>query len=468
MRVNFPFKDFDIRDKEAVNVTKRIGKFVVNQNESDFLRRFKEALNQQQDFEHKNIDELMAKLLNGYIQWSDSETKNSQERLSMTDKALQLITILQNEVECSLAIKFNKEDCWCYTQIRSGSENWEILFEMNKHDKNVDAFELYQYFDANINMYSDILFQSWMSYLPQTKTAHKGNASSLMVGKDEKSNVFSDDDGGGFSRVQDNEVPIVYEEPAYMPLFENMHLDYLFWQSWAQWIFMFQDHTLKHDQLKDPFMEKFMNLVAKELFNIEGQVVHVKRHKTRHEIKGIVNHELFYNRDHIVAHHPEGKIFILYKNLPHGESIKDYNNLITETGNYQDTMFLYTGKMADLDGFQQYDSINDAIQDFYTSTTPEPSSGPQAAATGKGNAGTENLMVDGSDEEDKDGKSEEDGMKDIVKRFKELEAKNVLKKHAKAAIARKELEKKTKVARSIQRIFRGSQGRKQTNFEEID
>jgi hypothetical protein len=41
-------------------------------------------------------------------------------------------------------------------------------------------------------------------------------------------------------------------------------------------------------------------------------------------------------------------------------------------------------------------------------------------------------MVDGSDEEDEDGKSEEDRMKDIVKEFREVEKRRTEKEERKA------------------------------------
>jgi DNA-binding transcriptional regulator YbjK len=50
-------------------------------------------------------------------------------------------------------------------------------------------------------------------------------------------------------------------------------------------------------------------------------------------------------------------------------------------------------------------------------------------------------MVDGSDEEDEDGKSKEERINDIEKQYRKVEAKNVLQKNWRVHHARKELEK---------------------------
>jgi len=465
MLVDFLFPEFNIGDKDAVNVTKRIGKFVVNENESDFLQRFKEELNQQQDFEDENIDEKMATLLDHYIQWSNSQKKIYDNHTSMTNKASQLMTALETEVECSLAFKFNKADCFCYSQIRSGSENWEIVFEMNKYTKNVVAFEVYQYFDAKINIYSYILFQSWMSSLPQTTTAHKGNASSLMVGKDEKSNVVLDDDGGGVSGRIEDPLPLVNESeaPVYVSNVHENSLQYQFWQSWAQWVFMFQDHKTVNNVYKEKFMEYFMTLVAKELFHVPGEVVRVKRHKNIPETKDLSRVTTFHTGDHIEAHHvsqddegAEGKILVLYKNLPHGESPEDYDRLIRETGLHGDTAFIYIGKGADLEYCDQVISLEEITTRFYRHATTGHSGSRRAAATGEGNAGTENLMVD-DDEGEMDPKSIDERWKkasakiakDLSEHYKRAGAQSLLQKnwrvhHAKKEAARRRTDKAKK------------------------
>ena len=458
MRVDFAFLEFDLGDKEDKRVTKRIGVFKVNENDERYQQEFKQLLNQQPGPEiHGEIKTYIMKLLRHYSVW-----QSSQKQTSESDRVVEYIEAIlslfgeddkENDVKMSLAYLVQTHYTWCYIQVYTESQNWEIVFEMSSETKKVQRIQIYENDFAATQSYFRIIFDSWIHQFLQKSSGllqkpKSGNISDLLVKDDDEVNGDLHDEGGGVpgpahDDLQDDDLPLVFESeaPVYISKVYEKLEKYQFWQSWAQWVFMFQDHKKVKEGYKEFFMQYFMTLVARELFDVSGKVSYVTRHKDTHKTKDLGRLTKVHTGDHIVAHHDLGKILVLYRNLPHGESAEDYNKLISETGEHRDTMFLYIGEGADLAYCEKLESLEKFTTKFYGHTTTGHSGSRPAAATEKGNDGTKNLMVGGSDEEDENGKSRKDRIKEIEKEYKKVEAGRLLQDNWRVHLAKKRAER---------------------------
>jgi len=443
----FRFPEFNLVNSQNVNLTLRIGMFKINANDRRKQKEFKEILNNQPIVEIQGgIKMFFMELLMHYstrLLKPGNQTKASKTMASKVEVVTNLLEV-QN-IEMSLAYVVQHLNTWCYMQVYGGDSNWEIAFEIDSITKEVKNIDIFDSNVENPNLYFESIFEKWKDIflrkpgIKSRQTRKSEDHSNLLVADEDGVNKGLD--GGSFSRIQNDDHPIVNDSgsPVYVSKVYDKTFKFQFWQSWAQWVFMFQDHETMDGAYKEIFMEYFMTLVAKELFHVPGKVVNVIRHKNIPETKDLGRVTTFHTGGHIEANHvshddeeAEGRILVLYKNLPHGESFENYERLIRETGLHKDTIFVYIGKGADPKYCEKFASLEQITTPFYIQATTGHSGSRRAAATGKGNHGTKKLMVDGSDEEDEDGKSEEDRMKDIVKEFREVEKRRTEKEERKA------------------------------------
>jgi hypothetical protein len=457
MFVKFAFPEFDLRDKEEVEeVTKRIGLFTVRDNDKREQKELKQLLNQQPELNiHHEIKMYIVRLLMNYMTWLLSQ--KSADKLEEISSIEEIIALLEegdkeNGRNMSLACIVNSMETFCYIQVYTESRNLEIMFQIDAKTRNVEYIQIFENnFPLKISLFG-LQVQKWIENLSKKSSGllqkpKSGDISDLLVKDDHELKNGLNDEGGGVpvpahDDLQDNDLPLVFESeaPAYSSISYDKKENYYFWQSWAQWVFMFQDHKTVNEACKKIFMQYFMNLVAKELFNLSGEVSYVKRHKDIHKTKDLGIVTKVHTGDRIEAHHDIGKILVLYRNLPHGESPGDYDKLIRETGKHMDTLFLYIGEGADLAYCEKLESLEKLTTEFYGHATTGHSGSRSAAETGEGNAGTKNLMVGGSDEED--GKSAEDRIKEIEKEYREVEAGLLLQDNWRVHLAKKKAEKR--------------------------
>lgn len=163
---------------------------------------------------------------------------------------------------------------------------------------------------------------------------------------------------------------------AYVNEFQ-VESDLYFWESLAQWIFMFQDHS-RSDLLPNEFMTKFMSMVARDIFHLdEHMVIKVRRHTYNNVSK-------VHLTSSIQAQYQHGHIYILYKDMPNLQTFHDYEKIVKECGVSLDpkTCFVYVGlkkpKLVRDQTFITRDSFQDAVQMFYGN---ESSSPPQEPST---------------------------------------------------------------------------------------
>lgn len=178
---------------------------------------------------------------------------------------------------------------------------------------------------------------------------------------------------------------------AYVNEFQD-ESDLFFWESLAQWIFMFQDHS-SSDLLPNEFMTKFMGMVARDIFHLDEHMVIKVR---RHTYNNVLNVHL---TSQIQAQYQHGHIYILYKDMPNLKTFVDYEKIVKNCGKSMDqkTCFVYVGskkpKSVGNQIFITRYSFQDAVQMFYGN---ESSSPPQEPSTDHGQSvsrNRENLFI---------------------------------------------------------------------------
>lgn len=443
METHFKLEEFVLGHALQPNVTKRSGDFVVLKGESVNQKDFKENLSGQPIFdEYINIPSILNDIYSNITDELTKDTPPSPIQENIIENIVYMVKFLNlssSHPSKSLAAVGGQAKKTVYIQIHSDAQNWEIIFSMNDQ-KIVEYFDIFTEIANSQNSKTILLRDGWKQILEDaehTETPRRPERSFLTRPSDD--GVVADDIAA--DRVADEHAVITEgtDTPVWLRTFIYDNVGYHFWQSWAQWVFMFQDHKTVNEAYKEFFMEKFMSVVAKELFDIPGAVVHVQRHKNRQAINNIGTVKTFHTGGHIEATHSDGKILILYKNLPHGESPEDYDKLIRDTGTHWDTWFVYIGDEYP-EKCQQVPSLQAITDEFYKDTAPGHSSSRRAAAGSKnGDDGTEKLFVDSDDEETDDREERAKDNEAIKKLFRQYREEHKL--HKKAGKSRTEEER---------------------------
>ena len=475
MQVQFEL-DFTLLDDLALGETKRFGHFLVLSPPEVLDQTFKNELNKTQEFNNLDIKTLLTVIFQKWIEQFDKGTDSEKELMMKIMQKIDKVTMLiKSKGKMALAAINVYNDKFVYIQIFSDNDeennNWEIFFVMNQ-DHNVTYIDLFETFEDTNEKKTMAMRNEWLREYLLPKTLKKDRKKLTVDPEDDDKPYISGRGSGGVGDRSDQDVvdrsnqdvgsggvgdssdqgrgsggaggqsdqDELQEDPTGSPNDEvPLATHYLpdsqvwisrliqhdeiinFWISWAQWIFMFQDHATVDSKYKVFFMHYFMGLVAEKLFGIQGNMLVVKRYKIGDEIDAFGKHETHLIGDHIQAAHDTGKILIFYKNLPHNQSFKDYDELIKHTGNDIDVGFIYIGDHPNKKFcVKSRGTLHEMIKKFYGEEATSKGLSAAAAETKKGNGRTEHMMVS-SDNDDSDAVSNEQ-KKDYEKRVKAYES----------------------------------------------